>query len=66
MKVNSMKVFNDGLFQRESVVNIILDQYRDHLKSSETGRSPSSFSRDQLKEVRLAFNWSNNDWLQNT
>jgi hypothetical protein len=66
MKVDSMEVFNDSLLEGESVVHVILDQYRDHLKSSEPGRSPSPFSRDQLKEVRLTFNWSNNDWLQNT
>jgi hypothetical protein len=66
MKVNAMEILYDSLFQRESIVDIVLNQYRYHLKSSEPSRPPSTFSRDQLEEVRLTINRSNNNWLQNT
>ncbi len=65
VQVNSMEIFYNSLFQRESVIDVILDKYRNDLKSSEPGRSPSTFSRDQLEEVCLTLNRSNDDRLQN-
>jgi hypothetical protein len=65
VKINAMKVLYDSLFQRESVIDIVLNQHGNDLKPREARGAPAAFTRDEFKEIALAFDRANNDRLQN-
>jgi hypothetical protein len=64
MEVDTVKVLHDRLLEGESIIDVILKEDRDHLKSRDRGGSPSTFAGNQLVLVGLTFNRSNNNGLQ--
>jgi hypothetical protein len=66
MKIDAVQILNDRLFQRESVIDVVLDKHGNNLKAGETSRAPTTFPGNQFEEIGLALNRSNDDWLQHT
>jgi hypothetical protein len=66
MKVHTVQVLHDRLLERESIVYVVLEQYRYKLEFGDSGRAPSPFAGDEFVLVRFALHWSNDDGLKNT
>jgi hypothetical protein len=66
MKIHSVEVLNHCLFQRKPVINVVLDEDRHNLQSSNTCRSPATLSRNQFVLILLTFNRTDNNWLEHS
>src|SRR5665213_688888 len=61
-----MKVLHHGLFERKSVVHVILEQNRYQLELRDRCGTPTTFAGNQLVLTGLAVNGSDNDGLEHT
>ena len=64
VEVHPMQVLHDGLFEGESVIDLVLDEDGHHLQSGQGGRAPASLPRDQLVLVRRAVDGTHDERLQ--
>jgi hypothetical protein len=64
VEVNSVKVLDYGLFEREPVVDVDLYQDGHELEFGEDRGAPAAFAGDQLVLTLFPFDWTHNDRLQ--
>jgi len=60
-----MKILYDGLFQRESIVHVNLNENGHELQLGKNGCAPAPFSGDQFIMPFFPIYWTHNDGLEN-
>ena len=60
-----MKILHYGLFQRQPIVDVVLNQDRDDLETGQSSRPPAALPRYEFVETFLPLNRSNDQGLEN-
>jgi hypothetical protein len=64
VEVHTVQVLNDGLLEREPIVNVVLQEHRNELELRDGGGPPATFAGDELIFVRLPFDGTHDDRLK--
>jgi hypothetical protein len=64
VEVHTVQVLDDGLLEREPIVDIVLQEHRNELELRDGGGPPATFAGDELIFVRLPFDGTHDDRLE--
>ena len=65
MEIDPMEVLHDGLFERQAIIYVHLNEDRHEFEFGKHRSSPSSLPRDHLVLIDLTLDRSNDDRLKN-